>query len=122
MSRLNATSCENVVIVALQGEHDLATADEVRAAGERAASQERPCVFDLRSTEFIDSTIVAVLLGTKRRCREMGVGFATAVSGDEANAVRRIVEQTGVAPVLSVATDLDAAVAAARAYRTTQAG
>jgi anti-sigma B factor antagonist len=119
---LNATSCENVVIVALQGEHDLATADEVRAAGERAASQERPCVFDLRSTEFIDSTIVAVLLGTKRRCREMGVGFATAVSGDEANAVRRIVEQTGVAPVLSVATDLDAAIAAARAYRTTQAG
>lgn len=110
------------MIVALQGEHDLATADEVRAAGERAASQERPCVFDLRSTEFIDSTIVAVLLGTKRRCREMGVGFATAVSGDEANAVRRIVEQTGVAPVLSVATDLDAAVAAARAYRTTQAG
>jgi anti-anti-sigma factor len=103
-----------VIVVALHGEHDLATADEVRAAGERAVAEERPCVFDLRSTEFIDSTILAVLLGTQRRCRETGVGFATVISGDEENVVRQIVEQTGVGSALNVATDIDAALEAAR--------
>jgi anti-sigma B factor antagonist len=122
MRLLEATLRENVIVVALNGEHDVATADEVRAAGERAVSEAHPCVFDLRSTEFIDSTIVAVLLGTQRRCREAGVGFATAVSDDETNAVRRIVEQTGVGSALSVATEIDAAIETARSPGAASAG
>jgi len=110
LSLLDTTMRENVTVLTLRGEHDLATADEVRRAAELAVSKERPCVFDLRAAEFIDSTIVAVLLGTQRRCREIGVGFATVVSGDEANAVRRIIEQMGVGPALSLAADIDAAI------------
>jgi anti-anti-sigma factor len=111
---MDMTLCEGVAVLALHGEHDLDTADAVRAATERAVSERRPCVFDLRATEFVDSTIMAVLLGTQRRCSELGVGFATAVSDDEMSAVRRIVELTGIGPTLAVSTDIDAAIATAR--------
>ncbi len=105
---------EGVAILTLHGEHDLETAGDVRDAVDQALAEPRPCIFDLRPTAFIDSTIMAVLLETQQRCVELGVGFATALSEDEVSAVRRVIELTSIGPALSATTDFDAAIAAAR--------
>lgn len=103
-----------VAVLSLHGEHDLETAGAVQDAADRAVATRQPCVIDLRDAQFVDSTILAVLLGTQRRCRESGVGFATVTSDDESHPVCRVLDVTGLGDVLRAGTDLQRAIAIAR--------
>jgi anti-anti-sigma factor len=84
-----------VIVVSLTGEHDLSTAPALRERLEDALQHGSPIVVNLSGAEFIDSSIIGVILDLKRRAEEAGLGFATALEGG-ADPVQRVLEITGL--------------------------
>ncbi len=103
----------DLVILEIRGEHDIASAPELRTAFEAALSEHRGLVADLTPASFVDSTVLGVLLGAREQARERGRGFAVLLGSDGELAVKRIIEVTGLAPILPVHETIEAAVAAA---------
>lgn len=102
-----------LLVLELRGEHDIASAPELRAAFETALAEHPGFVADLTPASFIDSTVLGVLLGARAQARERGRGFAVLLGTDGELAVRRIIEVTGLAPILPVHETREAATAAA---------
>jgi anti-sigma B factor antagonist len=98
-----------VVVVSLTGEHDLTTAPLLRERMEEAIGQDGGVLIDLTQAEFIDSSIIGVVLEIRRRAEEQGIGFAAALEGGDP-AVRRVLEVTGLDSNLPVHPSLDAAI------------
>ena len=96
------------MIVSLRGEHDLTTAPTVRERVEEAIGLKSGLLIDLTDAEFIDSSIIGVVLEGKRLAEESGLGFATALEGGDP-AVRRVLEVTGLDTNLPVHPSIDAA-------------
>ena len=64
---------DGVAIVAVQGEVDLFTAPELKAAAQKAIDGgTRRLVIDLSATRFLDSTALGVLIGLVKRVRPDG--------------------------------------------------
>jgi len=97
-----------VVVVSLTGEHDLTTAPALRERVEEAIGGQSGLLIDLTDAEFIDSSIIGVVLEGQRRAQEKGIGFAAALEGG-VPAVRRVLEVTGLDTNLPVHPSLDAA-------------
>jgi anti-sigma B factor antagonist len=93
-------------VVSLVGEHDLTTAPELRERSEEAIGRGSNVVIDLTPAEFIDSSIIGVVLEARRRAEEAGVGFAAALEGGDP-AVRRVLEVTGLDSNLPVHQSVD---------------
>ena len=93
-----------LAVVALEGEHDLGTVADVRDALSAAADAGDSIVVDLCPTSFVDSSILGVLLEARRAAGESDRGFAVACDGS-AEAVRRVLEVTGLAEELPVHAD-----------------
>jgi anti-sigma B factor antagonist len=106
---------QSVVVISMSGDHDVFTAPELRTAVNKSIEKPEPVVIDLTDASFIDSSILAVLLGGLRRAREGGVGFALVLDADRSSPVRRILEVTGLVPVFPIHPELEEAVAAAEA-------
>lgn len=87
--RLVVTHHERRTVVELQGEMDLATADEVRRA---LAAQHGPVLVDLRELSFIDVAGLRVLLEADARSRSDGANLRF-VRGAS---VRRVFELAGL--------------------------
>jgi anti-sigma B factor antagonist len=104
-----------VVIVSLRGEHDLTTAPDLRERVEEAIGAGSGLLIDLTEAEFIDSSVIGVVLEGQRRAQEEGTGFAAALEGGDP-AVKRVLEVTGLDKNLpvhpSVETALDQVTAA----------
>jgi len=103
-----------VVVLTLTGEHDLTTAPVLREQMESAVTDSSGVLIDLSAAEFIDSSIIGVVLEARRRTEEAGIGFAAALH-DGQPAVRRVLEVTGLDSNLPVHADLDAALVQAGA-------
>jgi anti-sigma B factor antagonist len=86
---------DNVVLVPLEGEIDIAS---VGAVEERIVAAERgkpaELVIDVRRVSFMDSSGLRVLLAAHQRAQENGRGFAL-VRGSES--VDRLLKVTGLA-------------------------
>ena len=67
---------DGVVVVRVHGEHDVFTAPALREQVHAAIEQAAPIVIDLSGATFIDSSVLAVLLGGLRRAREAELGYA----------------------------------------------
>jgi anti-sigma B factor antagonist len=93
---------DGVVVVVLSGEHDVYTAPELREKIGSVIEESAPLVIDLTPTTFLDSSVLRVLLEARRNADERGLGFAVALDDGEALGVRRILEVTGLIPVLPV--------------------
>ena len=109
----SSVPAHGVVLVAVHGEHDIASAPGLRVAIEEALSRSQHVVVDLTPSTFVDSTVLGVLLGARERAQEEEVGYAVVLepaTGDPA--VRRILEVTGLDQLLPVRADRDAAVRA----------
>lgn len=106
---------DGVAVVRVQGEHDVFTAPALREQVHAAIEQSAPIVIDLSGATFIDSSVLAVLLGGLRRAREAEIGYALTLPGDEGAPVRRIFEVTGLVPVFAIYPSESDAVAAAAA-------
>jgi anti-sigma B factor antagonist len=88
------------VIVALEGEIDLALAPEAeRLITEAEAREPGKLVIDLREVTFMDSSGLRILLTAHRRAEEAGRGFALVKGGDTVN---RLLEVTGLSDRLEL--------------------
>jgi anti-sigma B factor antagonist len=92
---------EGYTVVAINGEHDLSTAPGLRSRLEQLIADGDPVVVDLSAATFIDSSILGLLLQASRDAGDAGVGFAVA-QADGAEAVRRVLEITGLRKDLPV--------------------
>jgi anti-sigma B factor antagonist len=106
---------DSVAVIAMAGDHDVFTAPELRAAVNRPLERSSAVVVDLTNASFIDSSILAVLLGGLRRARESDVGFGLVLDRERTSAVLRILEVTGLVPVFPIHTTVGEAVASAAA-------
>jgi anti-sigma B factor antagonist len=73
-----------------------------------------PFVIDLTAATFVDSSVLRVLLEARRRAEERGVGFAVALGQEDSGPVRRVLDITGLLPVLPVHAARAEAIEAAR--------
>ena len=102
-----------VEVVVVRGEHDLATAGDLRGSIETAVGRAAGVVVDLSRATFIDSAVLQVLLTGRDRADEAGVGYVIALGDGTGHAVRRLLELTGLDRRLPLADGRDAAVQAA---------
>jgi len=105
---------EGVVVVLVEGEHDIYTAPTLRDRLEEAMGRGGGLVVDLTGATFMDSSILGTLLDARRRAQEAGTGFAVSVGAEVEPGVQRILDITGLVPVLPVINGREAAVAQAR--------
>jgi anti-sigma B factor antagonist len=104
----------DVVVVTLEGEHDIYTAPDLRERIYGVISDGSAVVIDLTATTFVDSSVLGVLLGARGRAHEAGLGFAVCSADELESGVRRVLEVTGLMPVLPVLSGRSEAVEAAR--------
>lgn len=85
-------------LLALSGELDLATEREVRAElAQAAGDRSRELVVDLRPVTFIDSSGLALIVHAHLQLERQGRALACVVRD---GAVRRLLDQTGLADTL----------------------
>ena len=91
-----------VLVVALEGELDLATAPSVRGAVDDLLDRHRPgeLVMDLAGVTFLDSSGLAVVLGRYRRLE--GTGRSMRIVGARP-VVRSVLEVAGVGQIMQIA-------------------
>jgi len=99
----------HAALVVLAGEHDLHSADEVQQTLDRSLAVCDHLIVDISAAEFIDSTIVGVLLQTKKNAIELDRSFNVVLG--TAPVVERILEVTGVVPLLNVVPTVEQALA-----------
>jgi anti-sigma B factor antagonist len=97
-------------LVVLAGEHDLYSADRVQQSLADSLFGCEHLIVDLSTAEFIDSTIIGVLIQTKKRAEGLDRKF-TLVLGT-APVVERILDVTGVLPLFNVVPTVERALAA----------
>jgi anti-sigma B factor antagonist len=105
---------DGTVVVVVEGEHDVHTAPSLRKRLETVIREQKPLVIDLTPATFIDSSILRVLLEARQGAQERNLGFAVSLGPEQATGVRRILEVTGLFPVLPVLPARSDALAAAR--------
>jgi anti-sigma B factor antagonist len=103
-----------VAVVVVEGEHDVYTAPSLSEQLDSLLGEHVPFVIDLTGATFIDSSVLRVLLEAKRRADEGDIGFAVALGQDDSGPVRRVLDITGLVPVLPVYGAREEAVEAAR--------
>jgi anti-sigma B factor antagonist len=104
----------DVTVVVVEGEHDIYTAPTLRERLEEALAREGGIVVDLTAATFVDSSVLGALLDARRRALEAGRGFVVSVGETVEPGVERILDITGLVPVLPVLRGREAAIKAAR--------
>jgi anti-sigma B factor antagonist len=104
----------DVVVVVVEGEHDIYTAPALRERLEEALGKGGGVVVDLTGATFVDSSVLGALLDARRRALDAHQGFVVCVGEQVEPGVRRILDITGLVPVLPVVSGRDEAIEAAR--------
>jgi anti-sigma B factor antagonist len=102
---------EGVALVAVSGELDLASVDELRTALRTAAPRSPSVVVDVSGVSFIDSTALAALLRSNDELSSDGVQMVMACPPGP---VRRLLTMTSLDDRLTLAPDRPGALARAR--------
>jgi anti-sigma B factor antagonist len=100
-----------VAIVSLVGEHELFSVLEVERALDRAIRERLDVVIDLSRAEFLDSSVVAILLRAREEAHVEGSGFALVIDDSTGKSVRQLFEITGLATIFRVAASRSEALA-----------
>jgi anti-sigma B factor antagonist len=104
----------DVVVVVVEGEHDIYTAPALRERLEEALGKGGGVVVDLTGATFVDSSVLGALLDARRRALDAHQGFVVCVGEQVEPGVRRILDITGLVPVLPVISGRQEAIEAAR--------
>ena len=104
----------DVVVVVVEGEHDIYTAPALRERLSQAIERGGGIVVDLTGATFVDSSVLGALLDARRRALEAGQGFVVCVGETVEPGVQRILDITGLMPVLPVLRGREEAIEAAR--------
>ena len=105
-------------VIALVGEHDAYSSRRLESELGLLIEEGRNVVVDLRDTEFIDSTTLAVLLGARHQAEQDGLGYTVVLPPEEFTQVHHLLELTRLGSAFATHTTIDAALAAARAGQT----
>lgn len=89
-------------VVVLRGEHEAYTADKLAKQIGALLDEGLPITIDLREAEFIDSTVVGVLIAARRRAEERRLPLELLLGRDTGWPVRRLLEITGLEDHLHV--------------------
>jgi anti-sigma B factor antagonist len=100
----------HAALVVLGGEHDLYSADQLQQTFDETLAGSDLLIVDLSAAEFIDSTIIGVLVETMKKADELDRKFIVVLG--TAPAVERILDVTGVLPLLNVVPTVERALAA----------
>ena len=103
-----------VVVVVVEGEHDIYTAPTLRERLDEAIGRGGGIVVDLTTATFLDSSVLGALLDARRRALDADQGFVVCVGESVEPGVQRILDITGLVPVLPVVTGRAEAIDAAR--------
>jgi anti-anti-sigma factor len=103
---------EGVTVLAVVGEHDMASVDKIESMIGQQARSKRNIVVSLKDTSFIDSTVVATLLRAHREADEEGRRLV--LHTDCGADILKLLELTGVPQVVPCAQSLDDAIVLAR--------
>jgi anti-anti-sigma factor len=104
----------DVVVVVVEGEHDIYTAPALRERLDEALAKGGGVVVDLTGATFVDSSVLGALLDARRRALDAAQGFVVCVGEQVEPGVRRILDITGLVPVLPVISGRQEAIEAAR--------
>jgi anti-anti-sigma factor len=104
----------DVLVVVIEGEHDIYTAPTLRERLDESLDRGGGVVVDLTGATFVDSSVLGALLDARRRAHEADQGFVVCIGEQVEPGVRRILDITGLVPVLPVVNGRDEALAAAR--------
>src|SRR4051812_15032119 len=74
-------TADDVVVVVVEGEHDIYTAPTLRERLEEALSRGGGIVVDLTAATFVDSSVLGALLDARRRAIQGGLGDVVFVWG-----------------------------------------
>lgn len=88
--------------VALRGEHEAYSAEKLARQLIALIDEGVAVTVDLTEASFIDSTVIGVLLATRRHADERGLAFELRLGRDTGWPVRRIIEVTGLEEHLHV--------------------
>ena len=102
-----------VEVVVVRGEHDLATAGDLRDHIEAAVSRASGVVIDLTQATFIDSAVLQALLSGRDKAQALGIPYVVALGEGTGYAVTRLLELTGLDRRLDLEHDRAAAIDAA---------
>lgn len=105
-------------VVALVGEHDTYSAERLENEFGVLLDEGRRIVVDLRETEFIDSTTLAVLLRARQQAERFALGFTLVLPKHVYTQVHQLLDLTGLGTTFASFNTLDDALHAARAGRT----
>jgi anti-anti-sigma factor len=83
-------------VVALRGEHEAYTADKLTRQLSALIDEGMSVAVDLRETTFLDSTVIGVLIATRRHASEHELTFSLLLGEETGWPVRRILEVTGL--------------------------
>jgi anti-anti-sigma factor len=111
---VRVTRHDDVLVVALAGEHDLASRESVRGALGGALEAGLALVVDLREADFVDSVVAAALLEARKKAKQQGRGLGILLSEAPDNAVRRMFEVSELISVFAVYSSPEEAVEAVR--------
>jgi anti-anti-sigma factor len=106
---------DDVVVVALAGEHDLASRDRVRGIVDGALDERMAVVLDLREADFIDSVVAAVFLDARKKAKKANLGLGVVLSNAHDNGVRRMFELSTLTTVFAIYPSPATAIEAVRA-------
>src|SRR3712207_3760231 len=104
----------DVVVVVVEGEHDIYTAPTLRERLDEAIGRGSGVVVDLTGATFVDSSVLGALLDARRRALDGGQGFVVSVGESMEPGVHRILDITGLVPVLPVGNGREEPIRAAR--------
>jgi anti-sigma B factor antagonist len=107
-------SADDVVVVVVEGEHDIYTAPTLRERLEEALERGGGVVVDLTGATFVDSSVLGALLDARRRALDADQGYVVCVGDQVEPGVQRILDITGLVPVLPVVGDRAQAIETAR--------
>jgi anti-anti-sigma factor len=94
-------------VIALRGEHDIATAPAMEKLFREALALNDVVVVDVSDADFIDSSVVSNLFAADRHAKKEGKELRLLMG--TAPLVRTLLEVSGVLDVLEVATNRDVA-------------
>jgi anti-sigma B factor antagonist len=114
LGEIEVQRTDGLAVVSISGEHDLNTAPDLGSKLARLIDAREGIVVDMSPASFVDSSVLGVILDSRRQARSSGQAFEVVHDG-ETDAVGRVLEITGLVTELPVHPTTDAARAAASA-------
>jgi len=100
----------SIAVITLSGEHDMAAYEPLRTAFARAAIHGENVIVDLSPCDFIDSTVISMLLRTETIVARDG-GRLVVIVPTAKGAVMRVADIINLAGMLPTYASFDAALA-----------